>query len=408
MTRIGREYCIFCKSTSHNYRNCPLAFRVRRKTLAKTEYFGEAPNVFIGHYGYPHVTVGFLNVEEYTEQDEPLKWSAEGKSIPEIIDLRTQLVNSTFPQHVKGSSRLLTIGQEVGMAKKPAELELKVRKKPVFTLTFNGEAQPHGPRVPLTTARLTSNVTTDTRVERVVDDTDLKSAPALVTLYKKGFDEHFLRKLFSTGNLGVKTERKLVPTRWSITAVDDTLGKALISEIQKFPESDCQLYLGGYLGNEYAILLLDDVWSYELFEGYVPRVQKGGAWETDYEPYSGRKAYASETAGGYYAARLAILEKLKKQQRQAAVLALRFVTEEYSAPLGVWVVREAVRKAMAARPLVFGDRQLLLQYVTRYAQRRFGIDLQPLLKQSRLLKHLTTQTRLNRAWPGTRRPHAHQ
>ena len=32
---------------------------------------------------------------------------------------------------------------------------------------------------------------------------------------------------------------------------------------------------------------------------------------TDYEPYTGRKTYAENCVGGYYAARLPILEKLK-------------------------------------------------------------------------------------------------
>ena len=67
---------------------------------------------------------------------------------------------------------------------------------------------------------------------------------------------------------------------------------------------------------------------------------------TDYEPYSGRKRYAENCAGGFYSVRLAILEKLKKMRRQASVLALRFITGEYFAPLGVWVTRFAARRAL--------------------------------------------------------------
>jgi hypothetical protein len=219
-------------------------------------------------------------------------------------------------------------------------------------------------------------------------------------LYRKGFDEHFLTKLLSVGNLGVKTDRRLVPTRWSITAVDDTLGKQLITAIKDFPESDCRIYIGGYLGNYYVVLFFDDLWSYELFEGYVPLLQQRGdaAWETDYENYNGRTEYATQTVGGYYAARLAILERLQSLQRQAGVLALRFVTTEYSAPLGVWVVREAVRKAMAAPPLEFPDMDAMRAYVIAYCQKRFGFDVTSMLNgKSRLLKNLKVQTRL-RQW----------
>ncbi len=366
---------------------------------ARQEYFGEAPSVFVGQYGYPRVSVGFLNVKEYTEQDEPLKWSAENMQIPEIVGLRTQLVNSNFQQHVKSfSDRLAGMGQEVGMASAPAEIELKLSRKPKFSTTFNQDAQPHGPSVRLERARLTSNVRVDTRVERVVDDVDLKSAPALNRLFRKGFDEHFLKKLLSVGNLGVKMQRRLVPTRWSITAVDDTLGKGLIKEVKDFPEGDCCVHIGGYLGNEYVILFFDDLWSYELFEGYLPLLHRHGAaaWDTDYENYLGRSEYATNTVGGYYAARLAILEKLKDQKRQSAVLALRFVTTEYSAPLGVWVVREAVRKAMQAKPLVFADRDAMKKFVIGYCRKRFGFDVTSTIgQQSRLLKNIKVQTRLS-------------
>jgi len=380
-----------------------MAFRMKSVKLlnreAKQEYFGESPSVFVGHYGYPRVNIGFLNVEEYTEQDDPLKWSAKNKQIPEIVDLRTQLVNSNFQQHVKSfSDRLVGMSQEVGMASTPAEMELKLSKKPRFATVFNQDAQPHGPSVRLERARLTSNVKVDTRVEKVVDDVDLKSAPALMRLYKKGFDEHFLRKLFSVGNLGVKVQRKLVPTRWSITTVDDTLGKELIKDIKDFSEGDCRVYIGGYLGNYYVVLFFDDLWSYELFEGYLPLLHRHGAdaWDTDYENYLGRTEYATNTVGGYYAARLSILEKLKTRKQQAAVLALRFVTTEYSAPLGVWVVREAVRKAMNAAPLVFPDRDAMKRYVIDYCRKRFGFDVTSTIEQeSRLLKNIKMQTRLS-------------
>jgi hypothetical protein len=368
---------------------------------AKQEYAGQSPNVFVGHYGYPRVNVGFLNVEHYTEEDEPLKWSRENRQIPAIIDLRTSLINSNFQHHVKTfSDRLITMGQEVSMASKPADMELKLARKPIYKTMFEQDAQPHGPNVRLEQARLTENVHVDTRVERVVDDVDLKSGPALGKLYRKGFDEHFLTKLLSVGNLGVTADRKLVPTRWSITAVDDTVGKQVINEIKEHQESACRVYIGGYLGNYYVVLFFDDLWSYELFEGYLPLLLERGAeaWDTDYENYNGRSEYAANTVGGYYAARLAILERLRQLQRQAGVLALRFVTTEYTAPLGVWVVREAVRKAMAAPPLTFPDRDAMKRYVIEYCRKRFGFDVAGTLgSRSRLLKNLKVQTRL-RQW----------
>ncbi|RME31307.1 hypothetical protein D6789_03140 [Candidatus Woesearchaeota archaeon] len=394
-----RPHCIFCSSPYHDYRRCPLAFKLiaLRKITAKQEYTAQSPNIFVGTHGYPRVNVGFLNVEQYTEHDEPLKWSRENRQIPHIVGLRASLINSTYNQHIKRfSERLTAMAQEVSMAKRPADIELSLKKKPSFRTTFTQDAQPHGPNVPLVRARFTSNVATDQRVERVVDDTDLKAASGIATLYKRGVDEHRLTRLLSIGNLGVRAQRKLVPTRWSITAVDDTVGKQLIAHLKRFPEGNCTVHTGGYLGNEYVIMLFDDVWSYELFEGYLPRLKAIGneAWETDYEPYEGRKSYAEETAGGYYAARLAILEALARRRRQAAVLALRFVTQEYSVPLGVWVVREAVRKAMQSAPRTFPDRAHMLRFVLDYC-RQYFVDCRGVLAKSKLLRKLKSQTKLN-------------
>lgn len=403
MTLPIGQHCIFCKSTYHNYRNCPQAFRAKTVGLqnanAKKDYFGQSPNVFVGRYGYPRVNVGFLNVEEYTEQDEPLKWSKDGTPIAKIIDHRSSMINSNFQHHIKSfNDRLIEMGREIGMAKKPADMEISLNKKPSFKTSFDGYAQPHGPNVKLETARITDNVKVDTRVERVVDDTDLKSAPALQSLYKKGFDEHFLTKLLSVGNLGIKTQRKMVPTRWSITATDDTLGKSIIDDVKKLSQGGLCVHTGNYLGNYYILLFYDTLWSYELFEGFVPALLKNGvaSWEHDAESYNGRKEYAKETAGGYYAARLAILEGLKERKRQHAVLAFRFVTEEYSAPLGVWVVREAVRKTMESKPLGFTDRDLMEQYAIAYCKKKFGFDITLTLKQSVLKKEQQAQMSLGK------------
>ena len=81
-------------------------------------------------------------------------------------------------------------------------------------------------------ARITANTRVDSRIERVVNDTDLKSVNAILDLYKKGFQESMLNKILSVGNLGLQKYRKLVPTRWSITAVDDTVGKQLLKEVK--------------------------------------------------------------------------------------------------------------------------------------------------------------------------------
>jgi len=71
-------------------------------------------------------------------------------------------------------------------------------------------------------------------VQKVYYDTELKANDALIYLYENRFDENFLSRILSVGNVGLKINRKLVPTRWSITATDDALSKHLFNEVKKF------------------------------------------------------------------------------------------------------------------------------------------------------------------------------
>jgi hypothetical protein len=210
----------------------------------------------------------------------------------------------------------------------------------------------------------------------------------MTELYSKGIDEHYLTRLLSAGTLGVK--RTLVPTRWSITAVDDTVGKRLLDEVRLHDTIGNRIYVGSHLGNHFFVMLFDDMFSYELFETYF----KKQSYTTDYEPFSGRTSYAEQCAGGYYAARLPVLEELDRLGKQASVLVVRIITDDYYAPLGVWVVREAVRNAMRSTPIEFGDKQLMLAYAKKLAMKRFSYDISHLLAASKLLKTVGVQRRL--------------
>ena len=145
--------------------------------------------------------------------------------------------------------------------------------------------------------------------------------------------------------------------------------------------------------------MLPEIWSYELFETYVPpncNFSKPLRYGTDYENYDGRKHYADNTVGGYYTVRLAILEKLKEMKRQSSVLALRFITDEYTMPLGVWVTREATRKAMSSNPIEFSSKELMLEYARKLIKRRFSYNVDYLLNVSKVLKNIKQQTKLER------------
>ncbi|MBW3002030.1 hypothetical protein KY338_02605 [Candidatus Woesearchaeota archaeon] len=407
-----RVPCIKCKG--RNPANCgrtfcPIVaksealFKVKDK-MNKEDFFGASPAPFVGRFGYPHINVGILSPPEQKPDawlhDAPLHWSKEEFKIPQIVDLRSSLINSRFKAYVKErNDRLLGITQEVGMASKPVDVEVNLKKKPVFRLNTDAHMAPTGPNADLKKIEITSNPKIHTKVEQVVSDTGLKSVDGLNYLYNKGFDENFLSKLLSVGTLGFKDRRKLVPTRWSITATDDTLSKSMMPEIRQYPESDYLAYFGSYLGNYYLILFFSEFWSYELFESYLPMAGWNPTnkldYTTDTEGFYGRKDYAENCVGGYYTVRLALAEKMKKIKRQASVLVLRFITGEYAIPLGVWVTREAARKTLSNRPIRFSDKKLMLTYARNLIKKKFGVDIDFIFKESVLLKELGKQKRLS-------------
>jgi len=369
----------------------------------KQDFQGSAPAPFIGRYGYPHVNIGLLSPQflgEMQQYASPRLWSQSNYKIGQIASLRYGLVNSRTKHRVKDiKGRFLDIIQEVGMAKKAAEVEVGLKKPPQLNVKPEREITPWGPASELRKARITSNTKVHQQVDKVVSDTDLKAAPGIIKLYKRGFEEQSLTKLISTANLGLKRNRKLVPTRWSITAVDDTVGKNSIKEVKQLPIGDYQLHFGGGWGNYYLIFFFPEVFNYELFETYLekkvnPWSQKGFFYSTDYENYSGRKKYAEETAGGYYAARLGILEKMLSNKRQNSCLVLRFISNEYNVPLGVWVCREAARKSLNEKPITFSTQELMFKYAASLIKNKFGFDINLLLNKSKLLKEKQQQKRL--------------
>ncbi len=402
--------CIRCKGRGFCGRqSCPhiikseARFKVNSKPLEK-DFVGSSPAPFVGRIGYPKLNVGILspvNVDEKAwEYDAPRYWANHDYQIPNIVDFRSALINSRFVVHAQDSSKILDIAKEVGMASAPVDVEINLEDKPLFRMNPDSMMAPTGPNAELKSAKITSNSKIHQKVDKVVSDSDMKSKDALLYLYQNNFDENFLSKVLSIGNLGLKKNRKLVPTRWSITATDDTLGKELIKEISDFSnQTDYYAFFGGYLGNYYLILTFPNIWGYELFEMYAPKaswnVTDKVQYSTDYEGYDGRKTYADDTAGGYYAARLPILERLKGMKRQGNILALRFITGEYSVPLGVWVVREAARKAISGKPLEFGSKELMLEYAKKLAMKKFGINLDEVFDKSIMLHKLKTQVNLN-------------
>ena len=378
---------------------CPICARNNaifkfKDRLQKEEFTSDAVAPFVGRYDYPNINVGILAPPEQTDDawlyDSPKFWSAENFDIPKIVDFRSSLLNSRYNINIKKRIKLLELSQDIAMSSKPVDVEILLSEKPRYQLNLDSHMAPTGTNAKLKKASMTENPKIHTKLYKVFDDIDLKANEAVNYLYENNFDENFLSRILSVGTLGLKKDRKLVPTRWSLTATHDTIGKYLINQINEYNNIDYTAFFDGYLGNYYLILCFPEVWSYELFEMYV----KSPNYTTDYESYDGRKNYAEQTAGGYYTVRMGILEKLRELKRQGTVLVLRFITDEYTMPLGVWVTLEATRKAVNTKPINFSSAELMIEYAKKLALKKFNFNLDNILKKSILLKSINQQKKL--------------
>ncbi|NJE46948.1 hypothetical protein E3E35_05905 [Thermococcus sp. GR7] len=359
MTQLfNSKLCAVCKGKKLlcGRPTCPILERFRvahrvEEKLNKRHLFGSSPpSIFVGEYGYPKVRIGPLvpPIEGDTSHlDSPMKW--EDKTIRDILYYRSLLVmgETKADVHVRMSGRILGEVQELAMSIKPVDSEILLKKKPVLKVLPSEFAPPIGPKAELLDFELTENPRIPRRTDYVVSD-ELKAEQAIMRLYNWGFDEYYIIRLLSAGLLGV--DKRLVPTRWSITAVQDTIGNNLRREILSYPEiNDYEVYFYRFLGNRYAVLLMPESYAFELLEVWL----KGSLFGSDepsvihdYEDFRGRKEYVKETAGAYHAARLSVLEALRVRRRQARIVVFREVTPEYYAPVGVWQIRLGVKKAM--------------------------------------------------------------
>ncbi len=377
------ELCPKCKMRDHAGKPCPFIKMISKDLSEIKDFLSKTPPaIFVGRFSYPNVNVGVLSPIKYEEDtsilDNHYEWFKNSLSVSEIAELRGELVNSRITSNVKKSERIIETFQEVAMARKSTDIEIHLKEKINYRPHAFKTAAPMGPNVELEKISLAENVKVNKKIEKAYYDTDLKAGKAITNLYANGIDELKLSRAISGGIFGIKTERKLVPTRWSITAVDDILGKNLISNIKQYKTIEsCHVFFSAQLGNIYCIILLPGVWSYELFEFFEDNTSKH---TTDFENYFGRKSYAKQTAGGYYASRLAVLDYLGKVKRQASVLVIRQITREYYIPLGVWQVRENVRKAFNNKK-EFETPDLAI----KYSELIFGVNLQNITKQSKTI-----------------------
>lgn len=401
---LNSELCSRCKGRGWCGKPCPiLAKFLEFLPKTKTHFSGSSPpEIFVGRYNYPNLNTGILTPNNYGDTSNysmPEHWYEKQLNINEILNLRGKLIYGRFKSKVKDarkSSRFLKLMQEISMADRKVDTEIFLKKPPRYGFEVTRQTAIFGNPAPLKNARLEENPHIHKKVEYIVSDTNAKAVIGIQELYKSNIPTSNIIKILSAGLLGTKTRRKLVPTRWSITATDDTLSKFLLNKIRYYPElSEIKIFHGYYVGNHYEFLLLPDKFSFEVIEAYF----SGSIWNPtkqisisqDYEGFSGRKSYAGNVTGAYYTARLALCEHLEKIKRQCSCLVMREERPEYNAPLGVGILRELSRDIFTKKPETFSTIQEALQS----SQKRLKLPIQTFTNNSWLLREYGKQRRLS-------------
>lgn len=343
------------------------------------------PSVFIGSWNYPKVYAGPMITPvsgDTTIMDTPEAWIPGEKSQEDIITYRMSLVRGKQMIGITDlENNMVEKLQEISLASSSIDSEAEFGKKPRGA-SFSDYHTPHGPSAILEKFDI-DNVRWDRELEKVYYDTDLRAREAIMGLHGKELPFSHIQKAFSVGTMGVGKRRRLVPTRWSITACDSTIADQLLREVKHYESIDThRVYEYQSLKNYYAVILMPTPWQYEWMEAFLRVLGREKLIFSDYEYYNGKKEY-SRVGGCYYTCKMAVLEALAKEQRQAGAIVLR---EAYSGyvPLGVFNVRENVRNAMNQPYKEFEDLKTSLDHIDTKLQ----LPINSFIKRSDLLQDI--------------------
>ena len=345
------------------------------------------PSVFVGSYGYPKVGIGPMLPPihgDTTLLDTPEKWL--GKSLEEIVNYRLNLVRGVQKTGIEETTgRFIESLHELAMSSGSIDSEIKFVKNPAPIPSIDGQNAPFGPLGEIKNAKFSPNSSIKS-IENAYYDTDLKAEDAVMKLYNSGIELSKIQKCFSIGMFG--KNRKLVPTKWSITATDQIISNDLMHDILEFDIIDrYEVFRFDHLGNLFSVILFPHRWIFEMQEAWHDKNSIG--FGSDYETAKGID-HPPSIAGAYFAGKLAVTEYLHKIKKQSGVMVFREIQPEYAVPVGVWQVREGVREAMKNNPQEVNS----LNEAIALATKRMSISKNEWLANGDMLK-LITQTSMS-------------
>ena len=280
--------CIDCRGTKGlcGISPCPLLAEVRSKlptteSGSVSELVGPSPpSMFVGRYGYPDVRAGPSATWVPEESNSSQLTSGDpadlfGRPLEEVAARHANLITGGRVMRVRSAQspdKMLETTQEIAMAERSVDVELDFAR-PIMvgrSPTFDSMSTPLGPSGEVLRAEVVGHASIPRKVDSIANEDDFPVSDAMGELTGASIGEAQISRLLTAGLVGRSGNRKLVPTRWGITATDDILGKQLWNKVRHHPSLDkVQVYEATYLDNRFHIVLTPGLWAFHMLEAWT-------------------------------------------------------------------------------------------------------------------------------------------
>ncbi len=235
------------------------------------------PSVFVGAYNYPSVLVGPMLPPIHGDTrifDSPEKWGT--LSFNDVLRLRFGMICGTKKIKVNDvEGRYIQDLQHVALSSKSLDSDIVfdggVHSNTTHAnrLAFDDDTICCGPVGTIESVKFSGTSTPSKQIQNTYYDTDMHASDAIMTLYESGVAVSSIYRSLSMGMLGIGDNRKLVPTKWSITATDSIISSQLLNEVRQYDIIDaCKVFWHSHFGNTFAIVLFPHMWMFELVEAW--------------------------------------------------------------------------------------------------------------------------------------------
>lgn len=403
--RIPAELCARCKGYKLlcGLPRCPILARVQSQAMSLSRIRdgrhvegSTPPSALVGERGYPSVRLHFMLPpsvwgDEASRYEDPPGWAERRTPLDVILKLRSGLVAATLRVNARRPHEVL-YSSELGLAtlsQAPVDSEASLARPPSPRLTFNGYTKPMGPTAPAERIRVVGNPKLHRRLDKLLWD-DVKAEDSVRELADSGVDIYTIQRALSLGFLGRLRSRRLVPTRWAITAVDEILSRYWREKLRNAPWiNKVEVYQASYLGNIFTVILIPGAGRLEWIEAWHPKGLWTGTarsiiyWRVEESPLGDR----NDDDGGFSAAKEEVLRFLAARGRRADAVIIREILPSYYAPVGNWHIRETIRIALSRDPVLIDPEK---GEIEEAVERVHSAPARELIGRARLLKRRAT------------------